>query len=82
MSSITLSLDRITLEAQIQQLANGHADLLQHLEKAQREVEQYKGALSYSQYLQEQTRKIFEQTMAAKMAAKLAAESAAIAIQK
>lgn len=85
------SLDRFTIESQLQLLSSNHKDLLDNLqqrsqqlvdlqkqmEKVQSEIEQYRGALSYSQHIQEQTRKVLEQTVAAEMAAKLSAESAA-----
>ena len=78
------SLDRLTLEFQIQILAANHADLIKSLQAregqlkaVQDEIEQYKGALAYSKHIQEQTRKSLEPLLAADLAAKLAAESAA-----
>jgi chromosome segregation ATPase len=89
-----MSFDRSTLESQIRQLASNHTDLLGHLQQrtqqitslqqqlegVQREVEQYKGALQYSQHIQEQTKKTLEQAIAAQKAAELSAASAAIAV--
>ena len=86
-----MSLDRPTLEAQLHLLTTNHndvisqlqqrvqkmADLQKQMEGIQREIEQYQGAVSYSQHIQEQTKKLLEQTVAAEMAAKLSAESAA-----
>jgi TolA-binding protein len=84
-------LDRVTLEAQMVQLTTNHKELVERLSahnqraaELQRqldgtriEIEQFKGALSYSQHVQEQVKKALEQSVAAEMAAKLAEESAA-----
>lgn len=86
-----MSLDRQTLEAQIQLLSTNHNDVVSQLQQrvqkmtdlqkqmgeVQKEIEQYQGAFSYSVHIQEQTKKLLEQTVAAEMAAKLSAESAA-----
>lgn len=94
MSTPPIALDRPTLESQLNQLISGHkdlvslmsqriqraADLQKELDGVRSEVEQYKGALSYSQHIQEQTKKALEQAVAAEMAAKQAADGAAKAI--
>ena len=73
-----------TITAQLKQLATNHEDLLRSLQQKeqqiatfQNEVWQFKGALSYSAYVQEQTKKTLEQALAAVASAKMAADSAA-----
>ena len=86
-----MSLDRPTTEAHLKQLIENHdnllgslqartkqiADLQAQLSTVQNEMEQYRGAISYSQHIQTQVRQTLEQIIAAEMAAKLAADSAA-----
>jgi len=49
----------------------------QQLTVIENEIQQYRGAVSYSLHIQAQTKKALEQAYAAETAAKLAAESAA-----
>ena len=86
-----MSFDRPTIESQLAQLTQNHKELVdrltrhaqratelqQQLDTVRLEIEQFKGAISYSQHVQEQSRKTLEQAVAAEMSAKLAAESAA-----
>ncbi len=76
---MTPSLDRITLAAQLKLFEANHADLLGSLQQRetqlvaiQNEIQQYRGALSYSQHVQTQMKTAVAQALAAQEAARLA----------
>lgn len=84
MPSSSPTLDVSTLASQLKQLAINHDDLLRSLQQReqqvatlQNEIAQYRGALSYSVHVQDQTKKTLEQALAAVASAKMAADSAA-----
>lgn len=80
----TPALDQSTLAAQLKVLAINHEDLQRSLQQREQqlvtlkdEIQQYRGALSYSKHVQDQMTIALQQVVAAEHAAKLSADSAA-----